>query len=593
MLLVFALTFIILLFFQPVLMKYVKKPAPAPEPAPAVAPAPAPVFSAPTQPTPAAAATTARQASAESETVVENELYRIAFTNRGAQVKSWVLKRYDDDRGRPLDLVNTSAQIQTQQNGVPGLQPAAVTFGYPMSLWTYDQNLRGKLNSALWVCDSQGSLKAPASLTCDYSDGELRARKTFHFDGSYLVGVQSEVTSHGQFVPAFPAWPAGFGDQILATGYAAARIDYQSGDKVTRLDAKKVSGGSTYRAFNWGGAADQYFGAVFLPSQPDDAVMVTLHESAAIPKNAAQPDAKEMQTVPLLGVAAGSGSGPTAGRWFVGPKAVDVLDGIRSAPAGGQAVGPSLGGMVDFGFFGFVGKPLFLWLKWTQHRVVANWGWSIAFLTIVINLALLPLRITSMRSALKMQKIQPQVNDVKKKYEKLPMRDPRRAEMNQEISALFKEQHVNPAAGCLPMLIQMPFLWAFYTMLSATIELRHQPWLWIRDLSSPDPYHVLPVLIVASTWLMQKMTPTPGVDAAQARMMNLMMPVMLGFFSWAVASGLGLYWLLGTLIAIATQQVLNRTTLGREMRAIADKRARRREGRGEPKMLRVEGKRVK
>jgi len=152
---------------------------------------------------------------------------------------------------------------------------------------------------------------------------------------------------------------------------------------------------------------------------------------------------------------------------------------------------------------------------------------------------------------------------------------------------------VNPASGCLPMVIQMPFLWAFYTMLSATIELRHQPWLWVRDLSSPDPYHILPVLIIVSTWLMQKMTPTPGVDPAQARMMNLMMPVMLGVFSWAVAAGLGLYWLLGTLIAIATQQVLNRTTLGQEMRAIAEKRARRREGRAEPKVLRAEGKKVK
>jgi YidC/Oxa1 family membrane protein insertase len=189
-----------------------------------------------------------------------------------------------------------------------------------------------------------------------------------------------------------------------------------------------------------------------------------------------------------------------------------------------------------------------------------------------------------------MQKVQPLVNDIKKKYEKLSMRDPRRQEMNQEISALFKEQHVNPAGGCLPMVIQLPFLWAFYTMLSAAIELRHAGWLWVKDLSSPDPYHVLPVLIILSTWLMQKMTPTPGVDPAQARMMNVMMPVMLGVFSWAVASGLGLYWLLGTVIAIATQQVLNRTTLGQEMRAIAEKRARRREGRAEP---RVSGSKVR
>jgi YidC/Oxa1 family membrane protein insertase len=134
---------------------------------------------------------------------------------------------------------------------------------------------------------------------------------------------------------------------------------------------------------------------------------------------------------------------------------------------------------------------------------------------------------------------------------------------------------VNPVGGCLPMLVQMPFLFAFWTMLNATVELRHAHWLWIRDLSAPDPYHIFPVLIVVSTWLMQKMTPTPGMDPAQARMMNLMMPVMLGFFSWNYAAGISLYWLLGTIISIVMQVVLNNTALGREMKAVAEKRARR------------------
>jgi YidC/Oxa1 family membrane protein insertase len=293
-----------------------------------------------------------------------------------------------------------------------------------------------------------------------------------------------------------------------------------------------------------------------------------------------------MAVVPLLGVAAGAAAGPTSGRWFVGPKTVDLIDTIKSVPAAGQGLGPNLGGLVDFGFFGFVGKPLFLWLKWTHQHVVANWGWSIALLTLVINATLLPLRITSMKSALKMQKIQPLINDIKKKYEKYSMKDPRKAEMNHEISVLFKEHRVNPAGGCLPMVIQLPFLWAFYTMLTVAIELRHQHWLWVKDLSAPDPLHILPVLIILSTWGMQRMTPTPGMDPTQARMMNIMMPVMLGIFSWAVAAGLGLYWLLGTVIAIVTQQALNRTALGQEMRAIAAKRARKREGRGEPKAIR-------
>jgi YidC/Oxa1 family membrane protein insertase len=193
----------------------------------------------------------------------------------------------------------------------------------------------------------------------------------------------------------------------------------------------------------------------------------------------------------------------------------------------------------------------------------------------------LPLRITSMKSALKMQKVQPLINDIKKKYEKLSMKDPRKAEMNKEISAVFKQHGVNPVGGCLPMVIQLPFLWAFYTMLSAAIELRHAPWLYIKDLSAPDPYHILPIAIIVSTWGMQKMTPTPGMDKSQARMMNVMMPVMLGIFSWAVAAGLGIYWLLGTVIFMVTQLFLNRTSLGQEMHTIAEKRAHRKASRGE------------
>jgi len=576
MLLVFVVTLLVLIFFQPILMKYVKKPGAEPAaPAPQAPPASA-VSSVPSVPgAPPEAA--AQAAGSEAEVVIENELYRITFTNKGGQVKSWVLKKFTDEQGRPLELVNSSAQVQAQSGGASVFESAAGKYGYPMSLWTYDEGLRAKLNSALYVSSAGGTLRVPATLRFDYSDGETVAHKTYQFDDSYLVRVETEVINRGHPVQAYPAWPAGFGDQTGPPSYAAQRIDYQFGDnKTTRLEPKKVSNGATINSpFNWAGTADQYFAAVFLPDAPDDSVLITLNSGAVIPKNFEKPDMKDVAPAVLLGVAAGDSSGRTRGRWFVGPKAVDVIDNIRSTPAAGQGAGPNLSGLVDFGFFGWVGKPLFLALKWTQQHVVPNWGWSIVLLTIVINAALLPLRITSMKSALKMQKVQPLINDIKKKYEKIPMRDPRKQEMQREIGELFKQHGVNPAGGCLPMIIQMPFLWAFYTMLTAAIELRHAPWIWIKDLSSPDPFHVLPVLIIASTWGMQKMTPTPGMDPAQARMMNLMMPVMLGMFSWAVAAGLGLYWLVGTVIAIITQQALNRTSLGREMRSIAEKRARR------------------
>ncbi len=235
-----------------------------------------------------------------------------------------------------------------------------------------------------------------------------------------------------------------------------------------------------------------------------------------------------------------------------------------------------LRGLINFGFFGVIARPLFLWLKWT-YGWVHNWGWAIVIQTLIINLALLPLRISSMKSALKMQKVQPQIKAIQEKYKKYSMRDPRKQEMNQEVSALYKAEGVNPVGGCLPMVIQMPFLFAYYSMLGAALDLRQAHWLWIHDLSSPDPWHLLPIGIIITMLLTQRMTPQPGMDASQQKMMTLMMPLMLGVISWNLAAGLCLYWSEGNLIALAQQAIMNRTSLGREMREMALKRARKKE----------------
>jgi YidC/Oxa1 family membrane protein insertase len=586
LMLAFGLIFVVLLLLQPQLSKWfgVKPPPATSAPASAAAPTSSPAAATTRGAAAAAPVAGVRQANAEQEVVVENDVIRAVFTNRGAQAKSWVLKKYRDEQGRPLELVPAITGIDTVQEGQNVLLPAVARYGYPMSYYAYDEGLRNRLNSALYVVTSQET-NGKRTVTFEYSGDGLSARKSFTFDvrpasgpadpNLYAFRVQSQVTQNGQSVPAFLSWPAvGLGDQVLPAAFSSMRLATEFGDKVTRLEAKKVSNGNTDRnPMNWVAVADQYFGAAYLPDRPEDLVSVTLHNEVTIPKELDKPS--ERSKVSVLGVAVGGQSGIANGRWFIGPKAVDVIDNVKASPAAGQAAGPNLGGMVDFGFFSIIAKPLFLWLCWTQQHWTPNWGWAIAILTIIINVVLLPLRITSMRSALKMQRVQPQVNAIKKRYEKYSMKDPRKQEMNREISALFKEHSVNPASGCLPLLIQLPFLWAFYTMLGAAIELRQAPWIWIRDLSSPDPWHLLPILIVVSTFLMQRLTPSPGIDPSQQKMMNFMMPVMLGIFSWAVAAGLGLYWLLGTVIAIIQQMIMNRTSLGQEMRSVAEKRARR------------------
>jgi len=176
-----------------------------------------------------------------------------------------------------------------------------------------------------------------------------------------------------------------------------------------------------------------------------------------------------------------------------------------------------------------------------------------------------------------MQRVAPQIKAIQEKYKKYSLRDPRKAPMNEEISALYKREGVNPAGGCLPMLIQMPFLFAYYRMLGAALDLRHAHWLWIHDLSAADPIFLLPIMMVISSLLMQRMTPQAGMDPAQQRMLNVMMPLMMGFIFFRLAAGLNLYYAVVNLIGIAQQAVMNRTTLGREMREMMEKRARKKD----------------
>ena len=582
-LIAFALVFAVI-----VLMRFIM---PAPQPP---APVPSqPVQNQPTPPAPATAAATppaatkksrnapantsvpeSHVAAAEQETVVENDLYRIKLSNRGAQVTSWVLKQYRDDKGNLLELIHPIA---------------APKYGYPLSLWTYDEGLRNKLASTLYVTTSrdtnEGAERNERTITLEFSDGGIAARKVLTFDlrpstggadgNRYCVKVETLVTQNGAPVAAFPAWPAGFGDQTVAGSYAVALDIWRNQDKVERIVEKSVSGGATIQPpLQWAGTEDQYFAAAFLPDNPADAALVTLHNGIQIPKNLDKPDPNQMVSVDVLGAAVGNRNGATSGRLFVGPKALDILNTVHAVPAAGQNQGPDLEPVLDFGkYFGWLAKPLFIWLQWTHDHWHVNWGWSIVLLTIIINAALLPLRLTSMKSMMRMQKIQPQMKAIQERYKKYSVKDPKRAEMQKELSELYKKEGVNPAGGCVPLLLQWPFLVAFYSMLGVAIELRHAPWIWIKDLASPDPYYILSLLVVISMFWVQKMSPQTGGDPMQQKMMLFGMPLVIGWLSHAMASGLAIYWVWSNLVMILQQYAMNRTAFGQEMRAMALKRA--------------------
>ncbi len=579
LLLVFVLTFVVLIIFQPLLKKFFPQP-PAPQTQTQLQTQPAPPtvsIPTPSAPPPVTINRVTKQASTEAETVIENDLYKITFTNRGAQVKSWILKKFDNDaQSGPLDLVNPAA---------------AQKYGSPLSLFTYDETLRNRVNSALYVPSNEGNLTAPATITFEYADQDLVVRKTFRFDHTYVLNVETSVIYRGAEIFAAPAWPAGFGDQQTPASYAAARIDYHSDastdrtalvfpNYVLRLPAKSISSGNTIKGpFEWAGAGDQYFTAIFIPGDPTTTAMVTLHNAMEIPqKPGLSPvgaGSKDTASVDLLGAAVGSLRGPTAERMYVGPKELAVLDVVSVPTIRNDS--PDLRGIVDFGWWGILSRPLFLWLKWTYKHIVPNWGWAIVIQTLIITIALLPLRITQMKSMLKMQRIAPQIKSIQEKYKKYSLRDPRKAAMNEEISGLYKKEGVNPAGGCLPMLIQFPFLIAYYRMLGVALDLRHAHWLWITDLSARDPYFLLPIMMVVSMFAMQRMTPQAGMDPQQQKMLQWMMPLMMGFIFFNLQAGLNLYYAETNLISIAQQAIMNRTKLGREMREMLEKRARKKE----------------
>jgi len=592
------------------------------------------------------------QASGETDTVVENELYRITFSNRGAQATSWVMKQFKDSDGKPLDLVHSEA---------------AKLFGYPMSLYTYDgstvsiasasrngnlvtlttlgsvpANVNGRavaiagisdnsfngtyavtqtgpntltyvqgygdnanstggtlstlngatgetLSQALFVPSATGELTAPATLAFKFSDGDLQVTKTFSFDETYVLHAEVQVTRSGAPARALLSWPGGFGDQNETpnmTGYTNAQFDSDRNGSDQHLAPKKVTGGETLNGpFDWAGVSDPFFAAVFLPDSPATATLATLNGVLDVSKtikrvgfSSGSPPSKALP-LPILGAALGDTSGPTETRIFVGPKAINILKSVHAADSK-----VTLEPMLEFGFWGPIGKYLFLSLHLIHDHIVSSWsgswGWAIVLLTVLINLLILPFRVKTMQSGLKMQRIQPQMDAIKEKYKKFKVTDPKRNDMNAEIMQLQKDNGVNMFGGCIPTLITMPLLFAFFTMLPRVVELRQAHWIWLPNLQAPDPWHILPILMVVSQFLVQFYTPSPGVDPQQQKMMAFMMPAFSGYMTWNYASGLALYWSVGNLISIVQQAVMNRTSLGREMREIALKRARRKGGNG-------------
>jgi YidC/Oxa1 family membrane protein insertase len=518
-----------------VVSQYFMKPAPAPTATKEGAdkssrPVTAAAVEKPPQPAPAPKnAQMPGQIHADQETVfgIDTDVYRVVFSNRGAVVRSWVLKDYKDRDGKPLELVNQKALAKV---------PA------PFALAFKGQAPATDPNTALFKADpSPDGLK----VSFEFSDGVALIKKAFQFEKkSYRVAVTSEVTQNGTLVPHSLIWRGGFGDAIVPNAITAQHALYYdlSAAKLQVKQAKDAKDGpvSASGQFSFLGLEDSYFAAVFLPGNRTSVEQTTYADNL--------PDANGKDEL-RVGVGVG-GEGVNTLSLFVGPKDTDLL----------RKVDPKLEQVVDWGFFGIIAKPLFLVLNWTADHLAHNYGWAIVLVTVAINLVLFPLRISSMKSSKKMQALQPQIKAINEKYKNLSMRDPKKAEQNQEVMDLYKKNGVNPVGGCLPMILQIPFLYAFYKVLSVSIEMRGAHWFWVADLSQPETLaiHILPILLVVTQFLTQRMTPSPGMDPSQQKMM-MIMPLVFGYMFYFASSGLVLYWLTGNVVGVAQQWLLNRS----------------------------------
>lgn len=543
-LLAISLSFLVLFAYQ----SFFPPPEPAPgatpgASAPAQAGQPAAAAAAgagtPAQVASAPAAAAVRADTEEREYVVETTSVRAVFTNRGARLKHWELKQYRELSGAAVDLVPAET----------GGQPL------PFSLLLDAATDTAAANGALYVVENNAPARidatsSPAAITFAYeaADG-LVVRKRFTLQPSgFEVTFLAEVKRGGTTLNPRIVWGPGLGEEIARTAgsggffsgnyvYPAAGFVHLNGSVERFAGAAASSAGVQQGTFLYAGVTDHYFVASTVEAPGNQRV-----EFAHVPYTPAGEGQVARQFVSFT---IGFDQAPGDVRFFVGPKQFDAL----------KAVSPEFTKVIDFGMFAFLAVPLRGALEWV-NAFVGNYGWSIIVLTLLINLVMAPLRHKSVVSMRKMQELQPQLKAIQDRYSHLKMTDPARGKMNEEVMALYKAKGANPASGCLPMLLTLPVLFAFYSLLSQAIEMRGAPFAgWITDLSQRDPYYITPLLMGATMFWQQRLQPGTG-DPVQQKVL-MFMPVMFTAMFLPAPSGLVVYWFVSNLWAIGQQYFTN------------------------------------
>jgi YidC/Oxa1 family membrane protein insertase len=511
-----------------------KKPEP-PKPAvtatqPAQASAPATTIASPAAPAAAgstiAAAPVAAPVSgtAVQTSTIDTPDFTAVFSNRGAQLVSFKLKRYKrkDDPAQTVDLVRSRTPQSTD---------------YPFAVRATSGPLSDQLNSALYAVTDRMDRDVRV-LEYRYSDGRHTATKVFRFDPAnpylfdYSTSIQPPVAYRVEIGPGIRnIAPEEVDSAAVITGHGVVMRE----GKFKVIAREKADPLEVFTPISYIGIEDNYFLSVLRPTRGGEATL------RSVPYT--DPQTKKKRQDFMAGVNA-LGDGVQAGNAFFGPKETTILDRYEMSEA------------LQFGWFGLIARFFLKALVWL-NQYTHNYGWAIVALTIMIKIVLYPLQHKSTVSMKKMQLVSPKVEAIKAKYKKSKTDTEQRNKMNMEMMQLYQKEGINPMAGCLPLILQLPILWGFYNLLSRAIELRGAPWiLWIKDLSEKDPTYVLPIFMTATMFLQTYLTPATG-DPAQ-RKIFLIMPLVFGFMFKDFPSGLVLYWLVQNVLTIIQQLIMNK-----------------------------------
>lgn len=448
--------------------------------------------------------------------VVETDIIKAILNTKSASIKSWTLKRY-------MDRANGSVPVELVPPGKRQLELVSVDNGNQTP------------DKIVYASDKE-SLNGAGSITFKAvrPDG-IKVAKTFTFsDASYKAGLKVSYENNGtSVITERPAFSMSMISKAADRSVLFHELAYLSGKDIKRIHADKIKDEKAGSGeMEWAYLGDKYFITAVIPPRGTDAEVYSNKLSDELYQ--ANLVFRPLQIKP------GETKGLESEIYF-GPKEVDIL----------KAAGSKLERAIDLGFFDLIAYPMLLSFKW-MYNVIPNYGIVVILLTVIIKLAFFPLSQKSYKSMKDMQKIAPLMEQIREKYKDDKER------LNKEVMELYKRHKVNPLGGCLPMILQIPVFFALYAVLNGAVELRHAPFIfWITDLSGKDPYYVTPLIMGATMFIQQKMTPATTADPAQQKVM-MIMPVIFTFMFLNFSSGLVLYWLVNNVLSIGQQYYVNK-----------------------------------